>query len=1133
MTQGPSASTTLSAQSGTTRRQSARARRREALEADIIDRMKRRIATLQGHSDTDHLNLRLADLEPYLPVVDAPWEQRHRNIVLTNFLKAGIQAGVWDVDRLPDVIVRLPPDPSPFRPERMTSARAVTELKRRHEAALASLLRSTRNPRGAPEARRRAGQLLVSAIVYGGLLHRPFVEVFPERMHTHLFEHDGCLWIDFEHGLNADADDVYRSPPSIRRWFPDPLTAMLLLRWRLDGCRWPTGNGSSLDTILLSYLSVLGIALSFSKGGDAVIRFGDTEDQRISIAQRSAAHFLLEGARAHLALWVPPVLADFASRPERGCGLDAEAWVRTVTGQRLSRNPADRDEDAAESDEAVIFREAASDSPPSLTRSRNEGTQRALLRALMAGLSGARGYVRRAPARKFIEAFRQEHRAELCPVLRLLLDWSLWSITTRDIGQGRIKVSSLVRYLSAIGPGLADAGEDLTEEELRGNDDFTRLVDVCDTVVASARGGQTQPYVIDRLSEFLYYLSATLGTPAIAWRGRNIRARRRPHANVLSEREYRVIRRSIEHSRLPERRRELLALLLVCGYRLGLRRDEISGRQLNCFQGHPWDSDLFRSIRPQLWIHVTAVSSVKATASNRRSPMYHLLDADELGLFHRWAERRQREIRRQLTGTELLFTDDEASAVKLGDTGFSQISELIRKVTGDGTLDFHNLRHSFVTLTTVRLLGAQVHRRNEHRDDLPPWTLPESWTPPGKLQGSTLQKRLLLTDAVPRQALFQVAALAGHIDPKETVNTYCHGLDLLLQGYLMALTPSFDKRTLGALQGHSESAERVRRLRRRSATTDDDAAGTCEMTMAGALQHLIDSSRRKHFFVTLPATEPLRERPIIAPDPDAGPRFLSMAQCYSILLTLPSPMSLVERARCTGVRPEMVTAVIDSARHYAGEITSVHRKQKRSRAVARKLGHLHKDLHVRQQPEIIGCGRALPKPGRERREATHVYQSLMAAALADPAFIARVEAVYGTSSRSAAHLEISTAEEADSLREVLRVAGIDRARLVATVLSIPRKDGKAEFRRELARRLEMPQRSIGFAEPLRRRHQGATFGRVALKLAPTGGRTGRSPYGWKVGLFYALVGYGAASGGSRRDRRDTRDRGQAARPLDR
>lgn len=265
-------------------------------------------------------------------------------------------------------------------------------------------------------------------------------------------------------------------------------------------------------------------------------------------------------------------------------------------------------------------------------------------------------------------------------------------------------------------------------------------------------------------------------------------------------------------------------------------------------------------------------------ASNRRSPMYHLLDADELGLFHRWAEQRQREIGRHLTGT----------------------------------LDFHNLRHSFVTLTTVRLLGTQVRWRNEPRDDLPPW-----------------------------QALFQVAALAGHIDPQETVNTYCHGLDLLLQGYLMA------------------------------------------------------------------------------------------------------------------------------------------------------------------------------------------------AALADPAFIARVEAVYGTSSRSAAHLEISTADEVDSLREVLRVAGIDRARLVATVLSIPRKNGKAEFRRELVRRLEMPQRPIGFAEPLRRRHQGATFGRVALKLAPAGGRAGRSPYGWKVGLFYALVGYCAKSGGPGRDRRDARGRGQAARPLDR
>lgn len=1117
MTQGQPAFTSLNAQGGIARRRTARAQRRRSLEDKVISRMKNRIASLQKHSATDRLNLRLADLEPYLPAVEASWERRHCNIVLTNFLKAGIQAGLWDVDRLPDMIVRLPRRPSPFKPERMTSARAITELKRRHEAALARILRSTRAPRSVLDDRLRAGQLIVSATVHGGLLYRPFVEALPKRMHTHLFEHDGRLWIDFEHGSGNDPDDVFRSPPSIRRWFPDPLTAMLLLRWRLDGCCWPARIGLSLDLIVHSYLSELEIALSFPKGKDALVRFGVADDQRVSIRQRSALHFLLEGARAHLSMWVPPVLADFASRPEMGCGLTLEAWTRTVTGQRLAKNPADIE---SEMEDGVISGAGRPGSPPSLARTRNEETQRAQLKALMSGLSSARGYVRRGPAGKFIEAFRREHSTNLCPVLRLLLDWSLWSITARDIGQGRIKVSSLVRYLSAIGPGLLDAGEDLTEDELHGRDGCTRLIDVYDTVVASVKERQSQPYVIDRLSEFHYYLSETLGTPAIQWRGRNIRARRRPHANVISETEYQAIRRSIENSKLRTRDRELLSLLLVCGYRLGLRRNEISGRQLNCFQGHPWESDLFRSIRPQLWIHVTAASSVKATASNRRTPMYHLLDADELELFHRWAERRTREIGRDVTGSELLFTRDAVSSAKLGDgDGFSQVSELIRAITGDATLDFYNLRHSFVTLTTARLLGAQVARRNRDWEDLLPWRLPESWTSPEKLRGVTLQKRLFLTDTVPRQAMFQVAALAGHIDPQETVTTYCHCLDLLLQGYLMAVASTLNKQTLSALLGHSASAERVRRHRRRSATFDEVIPESREMTVAGTLQQLIDDGRRKQIFASLPDIEPLEEHGIVAPDQEAERHFLSMEQLYSVLMTVPSRMSLADRARKADVGPETVSAIIASARHYAGEIRSDHRdtKVRRSRAVSRDWNHRHKDFHVRQKPEVIGYGRALPKPEWERKEAARVYQCLMAAALADPVLISHVEVVYRASSRSAAHLEISTADEANSLREVLRVAGIDRARLVATVLSIPREGGKADFRRELARRLEIPQRSIGFAEPLRRRYQGATFGRVALKLAPAGGKTGRSPYGWKVGLFYALVGHGV---GTRLPRRD-------------
>lgn len=496
--------------------------------------------------------------------------------------------------------------------------------------------------------------------------------------------------------------------------------------------------------------------------------------------------------------------------------------------------------------------------------------QHVYLRKLSGLLRDNNNYVRRAQGLARLEASQKQLAARLCPLLSAITAWAIWCLKDRNVGKGRIKVSSVRRYLSSIAPSLLTFGAELSASELAGSDACARLINVYDKVVDSLKNGPQRMYAIGRLSEFHHFLTLSTGAPAILWRGQTVVGRNRPSANVLTEAEYKVLRQSIHHSAIDMRRKQLMEAILICGYRLGLRRDEICGRQLNCLQGFGWNRDIFNSIRPQLWIHPTALSSVKVDASNRRSPMFQLLEDDELKLLFRWAERRRAECGKDLTGTELLFTNSAISNEKLTDNdGFSDLTHLMAAVTGDPSLEFHSLRHSFITLLGARLLSVQIDQRLSARTDQhsapPAWSTPTSWQASDHLQGIKLLKHLFLQSHVPRQAMYMVSALAGHIDPRETIDTYSHALDWLLHGYMLTLAPRLDLQAKLLLAGTSDSTIRVRRHRNKRKLTDIERgpkSGEHVLPMNELHTKMLDKGHTNGLFARMPELRPLRNAPL-------------------------------------------------------------------------------------------------------------------------------------------------------------------------------------------------------------------------------------------------------------------------------
>jgi len=108
---------------------------------------------------------------------------------------------------------------------------------------------------------------------------------------------------------------------------------------------------------------------------------------------------------------------------------------------------------------------------------------------------------------------------------------------------------------------------------------------------------------------------------------------------------------------------------------------------------------------------------------------------------------------------------------------FQPVQTALRTVSGDPSLRYHHLRHSFVTFTLLRLLERS-----------PCELLPTAWllddhgdiALPNTTADISVLAGLAPQDRPSRKRLWQLALWAGHASPEETLSTYSHLLDWVL-----------------------------------------------------------------------------------------------------------------------------------------------------------------------------------------------------------------------------------------------------------------------------------------------------------------------------------------------------------------
>ena len=260
-------------------------------------------------------------------------------------------------------------------------------------------------------------------------------------------------------------------------------------------------------------------------------------------------------------------------------------------------------------------------------------------------------------------------------------------------------------------------------------------------------------------------------------------------ANLITPDEYEQIFQKIPetikslHPSIPAQAKLAKAaqLIFMLSFRCGLRRMEVLMLKSVDFSEHA---------PAELLIRPSDARRLKTKSATRKMPLYALLPENDLAELRNWKITRKAEVAASSASNheQFLFGIPELDFDCIPqDTIFPIIHHAMREVTGDPSMRFHHLRHSFANWTFLRLMLADLPDIPVLFPHLPVTT---------ELLGDSKRFRdgLYGRSDPTRRHVYAVASLLGHSGPDISLEHYIHICDLLLAHWMEhdASAPSND-----------------------------------------------------------------------------------------------------------------------------------------------------------------------------------------------------------------------------------------------------------------------------------------------------------------------------------------------------
>lgn len=724
------------------------------------------------------------------------YELRHVQRYSVKALTRGVGELGWDVP-VPVPLVLCSMEPSNATPE-------TAQLWARYDALNDAFYERNQVQNDTASVEDDAGELLFSMCFHSGVIHKRWLNLVPDAVRRGAGVHHDIVWLDLgiENNLeNSDYED-YR-----RRQFLAPVTQLLLWRWyKRWGRTWPkdpkTKNFRQTHALLNTFVSTLCAQADLNK---------------------STASQCLAMSRANLVSLVPSSLVHYLTSRRVGPSLIENDWLRLITGGKIEA------ESSTESRERSI-------APPEPLRTGNPFPEQAKL------FNELRNAISRKSHEKsivFINEFLV--RSEVSPLLQLIAHWARHLLANGGMARARLKNNTVVRYLNWIKKLLDYSGE--LADPLNLDEDSWQAV--YDELLANSQG-----VVVDRagrLAAFHQFLVQAFGVPPVDVAGMS--ADRQVDARILTPIEYQKSLARLRAEAASDRLAQVREILLIFGFRLGLRRGEAFSRQFGDFLG--LDDGMTEKV--ELLVRTNPNARIKSQTATRRMPLWLLLTAEELQTLRKFYARQKNLIPGDAAGKGLFSSITGSSWQAIETSVYQPLTEALQDVTGYRRFRYHHLRHSFVTFTCLRLFESQPVEFIPAR-----WRTCEQGTELLPCTDKCLWEQAGLVDS--GQAIWLLALWAGHASPQVTLECYTHLMDWLVGGHLQrAQDPQLALVSQQVLLDKSGSALEKYRARKGFSGSETHASDIAKV-LAGSWpqkgrKQLVQWTEHKEYVPEIPATQ--------------------------------------------------------------------------------------------------------------------------------------------------------------------------------------------------------------------------------------------------------------------------------------
>ncbi|MDT8321684.1 MAG: hypothetical protein RQ826_14275 [Xanthomonadales bacterium] len=635
---------------------------------------------------------------------------------------------------------------------------------------------------------RTLGRIVFSAIANGGLLNQSLYRNFLAEVCDGLHAHGELAWVSFPLDDREPDDDGEPARPGsnfdapVRRWILDPVTLGLVTRWR-------AANEAEERRAVLARTKVQNALRHYLK----YLRRLPISGAELRSAAVTTPTELFRAATARTSLYLPPVLVNFLRHIGNGQSMSERTWWRyqfdlivdtpnpeaEASDTTAGLATVERQKVQYKGDKAAFFR-----------------LQEGLLKVLQQNL-GEPGNLKKAdkngPAVKRIEAVLEKRKADMAPLLYAFFSWILWKLKQPSKNQGRIRCSSARRYTSRLGQALIALGAELSIEGM-GPSEWENFYD---EIIESLDSAIDRTKAVGNLRDFHRFLMISFDAPPAAIDG-EIDLTVRSRSALVSERDYQRLMEVLAAAGKPSHQLQVMRIIAMLMFRVGLRPNELIGLEYRHIQGAPLNRLAKGSAEPVLYMHATSREVLKTPSAVRQIPLTWFLKPEELEEFQAFLYRRLFVFRDSNRRNAVIFTPSLGVNTQISSKEFfGPLTDLLRDITGDSAVVAYTLRHGCLSNIFLDLLS-------------PSTTRPHAF---------------FRNDLLPREAIYAISTLAGHLDPDITLQSYVHTQDIACYSHLREHLKNLPIGVWAALEGREEASLHQRRARKknRSRETSDGA----------------------------------------------------------------------------------------------------------------------------------------------------------------------------------------------------------------------------------------------------------------------------------------------------------------------